>query len=253
MMRQILKGLVDGSPISQKQRLMLASSHQEIGYVCVTLRSLSRNQQLPGKYIGNSFENNFPNSFSFPCGEDIVGIIDLRYLCDDGGDWNEGLTARLFPMLESLKLCAGVSNDFIDLNDARIYHNQTEAALESGILADPQSICYFFSDYALMEMIVNSLGALPVETYFPNGFKKIIKHDETSTVSFFHTLKVFLDESMSYSRAANTLYIHRSTLVDRMDRINRELGIDMTNPNQRLHLQLLIKAVEIQDLIKRNI
>ncbi|MCL1895540.1 MAG: helix-turn-helix domain-containing protein [Clostridiales bacterium] len=252
MMRQILKDLIDEAPISPKQRLMIDASAQEAGYACVVLRSLSRNLQLPGSYTCNIFEDNFPDSFSFPHGEDIVGYINLRHFCDKDGDWHKELTARLVPMLVSLKLSAGISNDFKDLHDAKICLRHAVAAIENGVYANPRGVCYFFSDYALMEMVINSLGGLSVETYFPNGLKEIIRHDEESTVGYFQTLKVFLDENMNFAKAADILFIHRSTLVDRMERIERMLGIDLADMNQRLHLQLLIKAVEIQDLIKHH-
>ena len=39
--------------------------------------------------------------------------------------------------------------------------------------------------------------------------------------SYLETLKVFLEENMSYPAAAKRLYIHRSTLIDRIARIER--------------------------------
>ncbi len=57
---------------------------------------------------------------------------------------------------------------------------------------------------------------------------------------------------MSFSKAANALCVHRSTLVDRIARIERDLNIDLHDPDKRLQLQLLLKAIEIQRSIKEN-
>jgi hypothetical protein len=252
VMRQILRDLVNESPISPKQRLKLKATNMTTTYVCVVFHSLSRTLQLPGNYICNLLENSFPNSLSFQRENDIVGFIDLKHLGYSEGSWEKELTERLVPILKSMKFCAGISNDFIDLYDAKICIKQAESAIDNGVIADFGQSCYFFSDYALMEMILNSLGEFSVEAYFPNGLKQLLKHDETSSVNYFQTLKVVLSENMNYSKAASILYVHRSTLIDRMERIERDLKLDLSNSDQRLLLQILLKAIDINALIKET-
>ena len=64
-----------------------------------------------------------------------------------------------------------------------------------------------------------------------------------------NTLRVFLCNSMSYSRTAEELYIHRSTVVDRISRIERELEVDLRDPDTRLQLEIILKAMEIEDMV----
>lgn len=101
-----------------------------------------------------------------------------------------------------------------------------------------------------MEMLSNSLGGLPAEMYYPKGLKKLLEHDASSSVSYLETLQVFLNENMSYNRTAELLYIHRSTMIDRITRIERELGLDLNDPNERLMLMMLFKTMEIDELVK---
>ena len=42
------------------------------------------------------------------------------------------------------------------------------------------------------------------------------------------------------------------TLIDRIHRIEAETGIDLSDPNERLHLHLLIKAMELEELIQEQ-
>lgn len=251
-LKQILKEIMDEMPISPNQRWLLNANHLKAQYVCISMHVLTPYSQMPASYICNIFESNFSNSIAFPFGNTIVGFIDLDTLNDKNGDYHTNLDEKLVPMLDAIKLCAGISNDFADLYDAKLYYKQAEAAIENGAIFSPQLQYHYFSSYVLTEMVMNSLGGLPAETYYPKGLREIIKHDKASGVSYLETLRVFLDEKMSYTSAAKTLYVHRSTLIDRIARIERDLGIDLNDPNERLQLQLLFKAMEIESIINKS-
>lgn len=203
-------------------------------------------------YICNLFETNFPNSIAFGYRHTVVGFIELSYYLGTHGEYQNRLSHALHNLLEILQMSAGISNDFSDLENARLYHSQAEIAYKNGSITAPASRCYHFSSYALMEMISNSLGGLPAEMYYPKGLKNLLEHDAVSAVSYLETLQVFLEENMSYNRTADTLYIHRSTLTDRIARIERDLGLDLSNPNERLQLMILFKAMEINEIVKNQ-
>ena len=80
--------------------------------------------------------------------------------------------------------------------------------------------------------------------------QKLIRHDKEASVSYLETLRVFLRCSMSFSQAAEELYVHRSTVVDRINRIERELGVDLKDPDTRLLLEIVLKAMEIESLVQ---
>lgn len=116
-------------------------------------------------------------------------------------------------------------------------------------LYTPGQKLYVFSDYALCEMVVNSFGGFPTEAYFPMGFRSLLQHDNESDVSYLETLSVFLEENMSYAKAARRLFIHRSTLIERMTRIQQELALDLDDPDKRLQLQIVLKALHIESKV----
>lgn len=155
-------------------------------------------------------------------------------------------------IIKDMSLSVGISNDFKDLYMIRTYYQQAEAAIENGRIYRPNEKLYLFSDFVLTELITNSLGGLPADTYFPKGFSDLLLHDRSSSVSYLDTLSVYLDENMSYTKAARRLYVHRSTLVERMERIEEELSLDLNNPDQRLLLQILLKALHIMEYSSKD-
>ena len=67
------------------------------------------------------------------------------------------------------------------------------------------------------------------------------------------TLRVYLSQNMNVTRTAAELFIHRSTLLERLSRIARELGEDLEDPDVRLRLQILLKALEMQDTVQKSL
>ncbi len=70
---------------------------------------------MPATYICNIFEAAFPNSLAFPVESVIVGVVDIQSLHCDGPNYQSKLDEILLLLLQSLKLRAGISNDFSNL------------------------------------------------------------------------------------------------------------------------------------------
>src|SRR5690625_870858 len=60
---------------------------------------------------------------------------------------------------------------------------------------------------------------------------------------FIDTINVFFDNNLNISKTANCLYIHRNTLIYRLDRIQEETGYDPRNLNEAIILYLACKVV----------
>lgn len=199
-------------------------------------------------YICSVLEALLKDSIFFEQNHTILGLIPSCHF--EGTSLVQKETeAKILSLMEEMQLCAGLSNDFPDLYLLRTYYFQAEAAIDNGQLYAPGQRLYVFSDYALYEMIVNSFGGFPIEAYFPAGFRRLLEHDRDSEVSYLDTLSVFLEENMSYAKAARRLFIHRSTLIERMARILQELSFDTEDPDKRLQLQIVLKALQIESQV----
>lgn len=60
---------------------------------------------------------------------------------------------------------------------------------------------------------------------------------------------MYLNNNMNITKTANDLYVHRSTLLERIARIKRELESDLQDSDERLRIQLLLKAMKIHETI----
>lgn len=249
--KSVLQDLIDGRPIRPDQHRLLDPGEGS-AYSCITIHTFGKQQPLPRSYIASSFEIAFPGSYALTVGDGVVGIVDLAALGSSPRHFRESVDEVLVPFIDSLRLCAGVSNDFPDLHDAVAYLKQAESALESGSIMNPQVSHHHYRDYALMEAVINSFSGAPIETFFPYEFRQILEHDRTSSVSYLETLDVLLSENMNYSKASELLFVHRSTLIDRIKKIEETYGLDLHDPDTRLFIQLLIKGLKVEGDIKNQ-
>lgn len=238
--KAVFRTLIEEQPLTAWQRGVLGAFNRKFEYICVRFSYRDMKNQVPAGYICDLAEETFENAYAM--------VIEGEILCflRNSGDLSSGLEE----FAEKMNLAAGVSDPFDDLFSIRIYYRQALAALENGQMTDPARHIYFFADYALETMIINSLGDLPAEAYFPRGLRELIEHDTNSGVSYIETLQVFLAENLSYTSAARKLYIHRSTLIDRIARIEKELGTDLHDTDRRLLLEMILKAAEIERKIR---
>ena len=116
------------------------------------------------------------------------------------------------------------------------------SALQNGLLQDGSCTVFYFQDYLLPQLLSGALAGRPSWVYYPDGLKKLKAHDESSQVSYLETLRVYLDNNLSVTKTAAALYLHRSTLLDRLAHITQMLGCDLKNPDFCLTLGILLRA-----------
>jgi len=215
-------------------------------WLCVCLHPNDRYSKIPAVYICEQFEILFPGSHAFSYQSNLVGFLPLgaKPEEDDLKTWlNQELS--LFSRQSEVKF--GISSVFSDLFSARLFYLQAMAALENGSILDPNETHYYFEDYALTELIINAQNDLPLEMYYSEGFQSLLEHDRTSSTSYLETLRSYLENNMSVTSTAADLHIHRSTLLERLSRIRKELPDNLEDPDVRLRLRIILKARQIQE------
>ena len=245
-LRQAVEDLVNGLPLDQVSKAAVDSATADRSFVCMRLKMSSRMATLPLGYVRNMVESTFPQSLVFEHHDNsVIAFIDLERLPE--GDATIVIREAIEPFTSGMDMRAGLSDHIGDLMQARLYYLQANIALENGsLLALPERL-HQFQDFALQDMVVSSLGEIPLELWCPEGFRRLIEHDRASSTSYIQTLRTYLACSMGATQAAARLYVHRSTLLERLARIKRELGLDLDDPDTRLRIELLLKALEIRE------
>ena len=156
-------------------------------------------------------------------------------------------------MLEKLGVICGISSIFSNLYDANHAWFQASAALQNGLSKGGGGPVYHFQDYLLPQMLSAALAGRPSWVYYTEGLKRLKEHDGNSQVSYLHTLRTYLDCNLSVTRTASALFLHRSTLLDRLSHITAMLGSELKDPDECLTLGLVLRAEVEQQRTEQSV
>lgn len=250
-LRQAIQGLVEERPLDSIERNVILGADKEDRYVCMRMKRSSRLEQLPLGYVRNAVESAFPQSIVFEHRRNsIVAVLRIGNM--DQEAYRRVIAEGVAPFIGSMEMKAGVSNPFDDLQSVRSLYLQADAALDMGVLFEPSDSLYFFSDFALREMVMDMASVHQIDTLLDEGLKKLIEHDASSSTSYVSTLRSFLDNESSVAKTAAELFVHRSTLMERLSRIKRDLGVDLEDSEERLRLQILLKALQVRNELREQ-
>ena len=231
-LRRSLLHIISGQPLSQEQRNVIIRYGDHGDLVCVAFRPAPDSRPLPSGYVSSLIEEQFKDSLAFEYDSGIAAVIPVE----------QGIGPQLASLLQKLRLICGVSHPFPDLHESAYAYYQASSALDTGTGIAPGGSIYRFEDYILPLLLRNATADIPARYFYIEGLSRLAAHDACAPVSYLDTLKNYLDSSMSIAETARKMNLHRSSLIDRLNRITQILDCDLTDPNQRLAIQIVLSA-----------
>lgn len=246
VLRKVYRQLLDDMPVDEEDRNRLLRMGLSPLWRCIVLQPGERLSKVPASYVCEQVELLFPGSIAFSKDSNIVTFLPAEKY-ENSAEARKESIRLLEEQFDVSNVKVGLSSDFSDLFTARWHYTQALIALENGSIFHPEETFYFYENYALEELIINAPGDQPLEMYYSDGLKRLFEHDATSSTSYIETLRTYLNNNMNVTATAAQLYIHRSTLMERLSRIRKELWDDLEDPEVRLRLMIVLKALELRD------
>ncbi|SHN60131.1 PucR family transcriptional regulator [Desulfitobacterium chlororespirans] len=244
ILRGILQDLLSCLQVDST-RMRYLSGNFNGHYICIAMKLGYRSHKVPVEYLCNIIEDSFPGCVAFEYESVIVTFFDVKKIpCDE-----RTLTDKVKELLQDMDLIAGASYSFTNLSMARLYYRQACVALEMGSATHPELCYYPFHDYVLHYMISHCMGEFPPELLLTKGLRQLQVHDLTSQVNYVQTLRIYLNNNMNLAKTADDLFVHRSTLLTRLKRIESLLQTDLKDSDQRLRLLISLKIMEANEKV----
>ena len=154
------------------------------------------------------------------------------------------ILANLIYLLRESALKAGISTEFHNLLHLYHYYRQASSVLQIGSMSDPTFWYYRYEDYAFRHLLIRAAGDAEIESLCPSGLLSLIAYDRLHNRQYARSLKVYLEENMSITRAVRRLYMQRSTFIYQMKRIREISGLNPEDKSCRFHLLFLFQIME---------
>lgn len=122
----------------------------------------------------------------------------------------------------------------------------TFCRMKSALDAAPSSCCGVSSfDSLKLPLLLSILRTnSDAPAFYSNAVRAIVDYDREFNSNYLHTLRTYAACSKNAALTARRLYIHKNTLLYRIQRIHEICGVDFDDPDIWLHICLTLKLLE---------
>lgn len=172
--------------------------------------------------------------------ETIIFVCNLTQL----GTTRDKLYATILPYLRDNLLTAGISTPYRNFKNLYYYYQQATLAEALGKRKDPSRWYFKFEEYQLDYMVHKCTENTIAEVLIPEGLKSLMEYDQQRNHNYTQTLRLYLRNDRNIAKTIREAYMHRSTFLYQIKRIQEILKMDLDDPEVRL---LLLMAFHILD------
>ena len=105
----------------------------------------------------------------------------------------------------------------------------------------------FFGDLSVYRLLFQLEGNPELDAFCHQTLGPLLDHEGGGDL--LETLEAFFDRLGNLSQTAEKLFIHRNSLLYRMERISQLTGLDLNNPDTRLTVHL---ALKVRKMLRQN-
>lgn len=182
----------------------------------------------------NYIETNILGSYAIFFEYDIVIIVNLSI----GKYSRSDVLSKLSYLLREGLFKAGYSTVFNNFLDLPNYYIQACIALEYGKNSSSMVWHYMFEEHVMRYICDNAPGKLSKEFVCSKKVQILKSYDELYKASLYKTLAVYYKNDKNIMKTARELFIHRSTLFYRLERIQKLTDIDFEDTLDGIYIML---------------
>lgn len=225
----------DSAEISD--RLLFINWSLDDGKILLSISSQCDNLKTLRDYIMQII----PNMHCVIYEKRLVAIISN--LSDQG--LSDGVLDQLEAWIIKNNLKCGISNLFYDLIETKKYYEQTKAALNLGKVLHTKKTIYKYSDYSLYHAILKLSESHDIVDFCHPSIHELAV--EPCNRILIETLRVYLQNDCNITVSAKELFIHRNSMIYRINKLKDEIKLDLSDADLRLQLQF---SFAIYDFIR---
>ncbi|GMQ64207.1 PucR family transcriptional regulator [Vallitalea maricola] len=197
----------------------------------------------PTRYLGRQYLKNFicknlkariPGTHVTYHKNGIVAVIPLK----EDAETDQELLKILKDFSKKEHIRIGVSNSFTSIENFVSYYEQAYAALELGQKLKPEELVCRYLNYQVFDLFSEVKNPDRLGRFCHPALAILRQYDHKNSSQLYKTLCIFIDKGCSIKLASESLYIHRNSLVYRLNRITEICRIDLSDTHTLFLLRL---------------
>jgi sugar diacid utilization regulator len=162
-----------------------------------------------------------------------------------------GSLARQTLAGEAFQLFIGLGNPCLQLADYPRGFAQAEEALLLGRRLHPEGEITSFDDLGLFRYLYRIARMDALGDRYQELVGRIAAYDRRKRAELLDTLEAYLENSGHLTRTSALLFVHRNTLIQRLERLQMDFDLDLEERPNWLALLFAIKVYKLRQELQR--
>ena len=157
------------------------------------------------------------------------------------------ISDKIEGFIKSSMLSAGYSRKMLGHFNFHRQYTQASVTLQVGKRKNPAESIHYFNSIALPYILEQATRKLPAYMICHEKLLSLKYKDEAKQSHLYDTLRCFLEHNQNIAHTASALFIHRTTLLYRLDKIKAFLDSDLTDRDEILYLLLSFHLMDMEE------
>lgn len=190
----------------------------------------------------SKIEKLLPGSLIYPHEGSVIAMVNTTV----SPNVMDNFEQKIEKLYSRLRLQCSVSAQFYNFVDLRYYYIQSKIILSVGQRQDPEKAYYYFLDYyeGILANLINSVTSL--KSFVHPEILHIWRMGDDTNNNLIQTLYTYLLNGRSISKTAAALFMHRNSLIYRLNKIFDILKLDMESIDSKTLSYLLISCIIVK-------
>jgi GAF domain-containing protein len=145
-----------------------------------------------------------------------------------------------------VRLSIGVGNPCHNLSDYRRGFAEASEALQMGQTLNREGGVTYFNDLGVYRYLYKIARMDDLRDMYQEQVARISNYDRRKGTDLLDTLETYLECAGNLTKTASRLFVHRNTLIQRLDRLQSLCEIDLQERSNWLTLQVAIKVFKLR-------
>ena len=159
---------------------------------------------------------------------------------------------NLSGFLKEYNIRCGISRRCVQPSELRFYYEQALDAMSIGTNMDDDRYIYPYGEYAIYHIAQACIDNGGTKRFCHPALEVLIRHDSEYGTNFKESLYTYIRQFKNITNTANTLHLHRNTLVYHLKRIEEIMEINLSDYNVMQLIELSFRLLEYDKRIERK-
>jgi sugar diacid utilization regulator len=137
-----------------------------------------------------------------------------------------------------LSFTVSMGNSYSEFSQIRRSYLEAEKAIKASRAESILDSNVFYSDIGAYKLLTEIENSSLLKQYYADTLGRLEQYDIQNKSDFMEILYTFLQEDGSYIQTSSRLFMHRNTLLYKINKIHEILKVDLSEPKVRFEIYL---------------